>query len=136
MSLLIFHYFLDSHSPYFLKKMAYSCSREKHLKWYINVEELKHKAGLRVTLRIIFEVASYFKMLYVASVIRIGFNLKFFWDIFLPSSPVMPTCWLALMRYILNFFYLTSHLFSLRRFGTVETVPIYKWRNDGGRYAI
>ena len=61
MSLLIFCYFLNSHSSFFLKKMAYSCSRKKHSKLYLNMEELKHKAGLRVVERIVvFEISSDF----------------------------------------------------------------------------
>ena len=45
--------FFDSHSPYFFKKMAQSCSRIKHWKSYLNIEELKHKVGLRVAERIV-----------------------------------------------------------------------------------
>ena len=47
--------------PYLFKKMAHSCSRKKQLKWYLNMEELKHKAGLKVAETIIkFEIASHF----------------------------------------------------------------------------
>ena len=46
--------------------MASSCSRKKHSKWYLNLEELKHKAGLRVVERIvIFETASHFNQYYL-----------------------------------------------------------------------
>ena len=40
----------------------------------------------------------------------------------------VPTCWLAFTR---NIKFHISHLFSLRRFRTVETIPIYKSRDDG-----
>ena len=39
MLFMIFHYFLDSHSPFFSKKM------KKHSKLSLNMEELRQKAG-------------------------------------------------------------------------------------------
>ena len=61
----MFRYFLDSHSPFFFKKNGFQLLKEKALEMiadsYLNMEELKHKAGLRVAERIIvFEIASHF----------------------------------------------------------------------------
>ena len=36
----------------------FSCSKEKHWKSYLNMEEIKHKFGLRAPKRIIFQIAS------------------------------------------------------------------------------
>ena len=64
MSLLIFRYFLDSHSPYFFLKNGLQLLKKKALEMIpksVNMEELKHKASLRVAERIIiFEIASHF----------------------------------------------------------------------------
>ena len=71
-------------------------------------------------------------MLSVASVIRIGFNSYFFLgDIYLPSLCLLAGLLLRETSHI-------SHLFLLRRFQTVETIPFCKSRNDGAdsRYAI
>ena len=64
MSLLIFRYFVDCHSPFFFKKnglaaVAQGISTRNNS--YPNMEELKHKAGLRVAERItVFEIAYHF----------------------------------------------------------------------------
>ena len=53
--------FMASHSPYLFKKIAKSCWEKEHSKWYINMEQLKHKVGLRVAKRtLIFGIASHF----------------------------------------------------------------------------
>ena len=74
-------------------------SWKKHWKCYVNIEELKHKVGLRAAKRI-----KYLKLHHTSnntylilenvycSFIRIGFNLQYFWgDI---SAVFMPTCYL------------------------------------------
>ena len=51
MSLLIFRFWTAS--LYFLKKSLKVAQGLKHWKSYLNMEELKHKVGLRVAERII-----------------------------------------------------------------------------------
>ena len=61
MSLLIYRFWTAIVFTFFFK-MAQSNSSKKHLKRYVNVEELKQKAGLSVVERLIlFENASHFK---------------------------------------------------------------------------
>ena len=111
MSLLIFRYFLDSHSPYFFKKMAYGCSRKKHSKWYWNMEKLKHKAGLRVTEEIIiFEINTtlYFKILYVALS-----GLVLIWNLFKETYFCHLHAYLLACFYEKHFKFLTSHIYFL-----------------------
>ena len=59
MSLLIFRYFLDSHSPFFFKKNGLQLLKEKALEMIL--EYGRTEADLRVAERIIvFEIASHF----------------------------------------------------------------------------
>ena len=62
------------------------------------------------------------------SAIEIGFNLSLFCgDIFLSSSCLLAS---MLLRDAFQISYI-SHLFSIRRFQTVETIQFCKSRDDG-----
>ena len=59
MSLLILRYFWTATVLTFLKKWLTVAQGKRYSKWYLNMEKLKHKADLKVTERIIFEITSH-----------------------------------------------------------------------------
>ena len=124
MSLLIFSFLTVTVLTFLLKMEKY---RKITQKWYLNIEELKHKVNLRVAksiiifIIIIFDIPSHFK----------------WWLPYLVAVISLRRQFCHLHTYLLAFFccfykmhlkFLISHIYLLKQ---LQTVSIFKARDDG-----